>query len=168
MKVQEKLRVKTYLLAILLPRVEMGLNRDGSANTLLLPHRPVLLKGRGTINRRLVGTGRLQDIIGATISSDAALLLCSRAGVVAAVCLDDVVLDERVARPSVQGDVAVDVGGVPRAVVSHGLAASRVPALAGDKVIHVVPGYVILIMLLGHGGYQKGMCGRTCPAAPLL
>lgn len=144
----------TYLLAILLPRIEMSLDGDGSTNALLLADRPVLLKGRGAINGWLIVAGGLEDIIGAAIGGDAALLLCGRAGVVAAVCLDDVVLDERVAGPSVQGDVAVDVGSVPCAVVGHGFAASWVPALAGDEVVHVVPGYVILVISLVWGSVR--------------
>ena len=107
--------VLAKLHAELVPGIEVLANinraRKSSARRLLgVADRPVLLKGRGSLDGGLVGTGGLEDIIRSTIDGDGALLGGGAGWVVAAVALDDVVLDERVGGPAVEGNVAVSVG----------------------------------------------------------
>lgn len=109
--------VRTKLLSVLGPGIEVVLDSDGTTNALASPNRPVLLEGSSAVNGRLVGAGGLEDVVCATVRGDGTLLLSSRRGVVRAVGLDDVVLDERVASPSVKRDVGVYIGGVPGARV---------------------------------------------------
>jgi len=91
---------------------------DGTSGVLLwVADRPELLEGLSSINGRLVDAGGLQDVIGSTVASHGSLPAGSRAGVVRAVGLDDVVLDEWVASPSVDSEVAVTVGLVCARVV---------------------------------------------------
>ena len=91
--------------ALLLPLVEMLARVDGAADTLDPADRPVLVKGRSALDGRLVDALGLVDVIGAAIVLDGAELLRSRRGIVRAVRLDDVVLDQRVLGPAVQGEV---------------------------------------------------------------
>jgi hypothetical protein len=132
------------LLSKLTPRIKMRLDINCAAHTLLLPNAPKLLESRRAINARLVGARGLQDIVGAAVGGDGTLFLSSRSGVVGTVGLDNVVLDQGVARPAVERDVAVDGSGVPGARVGDVADAAGVPALAGDKVADVRPGDVVL------------------------
>jgi hypothetical protein len=91
--------VLTELHALAGPRIKVSLHVDRTAGALVLANRPVLLKGRGAINRRLVGAGSLRNLV-----------LRLRRRVVRAEVLDNVVLDERVAGPAVDGEVGVAVG----------------------------------------------------------
>lgn len=70
--------------------------------------------------------------------------LTSRAGVVVAEALDDVVLDKRACCPAVDGDIAVDVGGVPCAAVLDGAITASCPSLAGNKVVAIRPVHAVL------------------------
>jgi hypothetical protein len=133
------------LLPILSPRIEMRLDINRAPNALLLADRPELLERRRAVDAGLVGARRLQDVVGAAVGGDAAFLLRGGGGVVRAVGLNDVVLDERVARPAVQRDVRVDVGGVPGTAVGHVADAAGVPAFAGDEVAYVGPLDVVLV-----------------------
>lgn len=99
------------------PRIEVVLRRNRPAHALSLAYRPVLLEGLGTVNRRCIGARADIDVVGATIGRDGALQRAARAGIVGAVRLDDIVLDERVARPAVDSEVAVAVGAVGARVV---------------------------------------------------
>ena len=91
--------------ALLLPLVEMLARVDGAADTLDPADRPVLVKGRSALDGRLVDALGLVDVIGAAIVLDGAELLRSRRGIVRAVRLDDVVLDQRVLGPAIQSEV---------------------------------------------------------------
>jgi hypothetical protein len=124
----------------------MRLDIDSSAHTLLLPNGPELLEGRRAVDAGLVGTGRLQDVVCAAVGGDGALFLRSRARVVRAIGFDDVVLNQRVACPAVERDIAVDVGGVPGARVGDIADTAGVPALAGDEVANVGPLYIVLVL----------------------
>ena len=95
---------------VLGPGVEVSTDIDTATNAVVLANRPVLLKGRGAVNRGLVGAGALGNLVGATVDGDGALVLRLRGRVVRAEVLDDVVLDERVAGPAVNGEVGVAVG----------------------------------------------------------
>jgi hypothetical protein len=85
--------------------------------TLSLANRPVLLESPGTIDGGLIGAGRDVDVVVAAVGRDAALVRGARAGVVGPVAFDHVVLDERVAGPAVDGEVAVAGGREGAAVV---------------------------------------------------
>lgn len=123
--------VLSKLLSILGPRVEMVLDCNSASNTLTLPDAPELLECRRAVDAGLVDAGGLQNVVCAAIRGDGTLLLSSRAGVVGAVGFDDVVLDQRVAGPTVEGDVGVDVLGVPSSSVVYDAVAAWVPALVG-------------------------------------
>lgn len=77
---------------------------------MILADGPVLLKGLSAVDGGGVGTGLGEDVVGAAINLDGALLLSTGGGVVVTELLDDVVLDQRVLGPSVDGEVAVAVG----------------------------------------------------------
>jgi hypothetical protein len=183
-----------------------GTYGNGSANAFALPHAPVLLERRGSVDTGLVVARRLQNVVGTAVGGNRALLLSSRGGVVRAVGLDNVIFNEGaessdmisgglkenmyimrymgywrgclvsvrivdlLARPSVERDVAVHVGGVPGAVVGYNaVVGSWVPALAGDEVANVGP----LDIVLDSGSVWRSkvtgvleVC--TFPPAPLL
>lgn len=91
--------------AKLSPRIEVALRRDGSASGPLgLPVANVLPEGRSSLNGRLVHLLVLPDVVDRAIAGDRPnLLALGRTGAVAGVFLD-VVLDERVGGPAVDGD----------------------------------------------------------------
>lgn len=101
------------------PGVEVVLDGDAAADTVVLADGPVLVEGRGALNRRRVHTSGLVNLVGAAVALDAADLGGAAGGVVVAVTLDNVVLDERVLGPAVEGEVAV-AAGVEVAAVGDG------------------------------------------------
>ena len=108
--------------AILPPSIEVASSADGAADAasgvlLGVADRPELLEGLGTVDRGLVGTSGLEDVVAGTVAVDGTLPLSSGRGVVGAVGLDDVVLDQGVASPAVDSEVAVSVGVVLARVV---------------------------------------------------
>jgi hypothetical protein len=78
---------------------------DRSTHALRRPHRPILLKGGRSLDRGLIGTSRLIDIVCTSVARDGAFFCCSRRRVVGAVRFHDVVLDERGSRPAIYGQV---------------------------------------------------------------
>jgi hypothetical protein len=94
------------------PGVKVGGDVDGAAGTLVAADGPVLLEGRRAVDRGLVGAGADGNVVGAAVDGDLALLLGVGRGVEGAKVLDNVVLDEGVAGPAVDGEVAVAVVGV--------------------------------------------------------
>jgi hypothetical protein len=96
--------------AKLTPSIEVVGGGHGTAGTLALTDRPVLLEGSSTNDGWLVGTGRDVDVVSSAIAGDGSLLGATRTRVVGTVRLDDVVLNERVGRPAVDGEVAVAIG----------------------------------------------------------
>lgn len=56
------------------PGVKVSLHVDGSARTLVLANRPVLLKGPSSIDGWLVGTGRLGDLVGRAVGGQCTLV----------------------------------------------------------------------------------------------
>lgn len=143
--------VRSKRLTIFRPGIKMRLNVDRATNTLLLPHRLELLERRCSIDRRLVGPCRLKNDVRAAVSSDGTLFLSSRARVVRAVGLDDVVLDQVVTGPAVQGNVGVDTGGVPGTGVGDVADTARVLVDNQSKTV-------------GRGG---GECTQPFPATKL-
>lgn len=88
------------------------------------------------------------------------LKLTSRAGVVVAEALDDVVLNEGARRPAVDGDVAVHVGGVPCAAVLNGPVRASLPSLARHEVVAVCPVDAELargLVVVRHGAVGAGV-----------
>ncbi len=102
--------VRTELEAGLGPGVEVSANIDGARGTVVLADGPELVKGAGALNGRLVDAPGLGDGVGAAVLGDAAELAGLRRGVVVAEGLDDVVLDQGVLGPPVDGQVAVTLG----------------------------------------------------------
>ncbi len=98
------------------PGVEVGGHVDAATGTLVLADRPVLVEGRGALDRRLVDTLGTVDIVGRAVGGDAAELGGARRGVVRAEVLNDVVLDQGVLGPAVDGKVRVAVRAVGTAV----------------------------------------------------
>lgn len=92
------------------PSVKVSTNIDGSAAALVLADGPELLEGRGAIDGWLVGTGADENVIVGAVDVDSSLLLGSARGVVSAEVLDDVVLDQGLAGPAVDGEIAVAIG----------------------------------------------------------
>lgn len=152
--------------AVARPGVEVVLHSDGSADTLLSADRPVLLEGASAVDGGLVGASRDVDVVGTAVSGELTLVLSTRGGVVSAVRLNHVVLDERVAGPAVDSKVAVARGVEGAAVVDGAIrksvgvscnerqtdlpASTRVPALATNKVAGVLPGHRVATAL-AHG-----------------
>lgn len=139
LRCQNLVVVASELKSILGPRIKVRLDIDSAADPLLLPDTPELGECAGTLDRRLVDTSRLQDVVGAAVNGNSSLLACCRSRVVGTVRLDDVVLDERVLGPAVKGDVRVDRPSVPGTAVGNGAACSGLPSLAGDEVADVGP-----------------------------
>lgn len=122
----------------------MILDRNSSSNALARPDRPELLERRRAVDAGLVDTRGLQDVVCAAVRGDLALLLGCGGGVVGAVGFDDVVLDQWVARPAVERDVRVYVGGVPGSGVCDDALTAGVPAFSGYEVADVGPLDVVL------------------------
>lgn len=96
-------------IALLLPLVEVLAGVDGAADALLAADGPVLVKGRGTLDGRLVDAARLVDVVGSAVVVDRAEPRGARGRVVGAVRLDDVVLDEGVGGPAVERQVCTNM-----------------------------------------------------------
>ena len=110
--------------AVLPPSVEVACSADGTADLttrvlLGVANGPELLEGLGAVDRGLVVASGLEDVVVGSVAVDGTLPLSSGGGVVGAVRLDDVVLDERVASPAVDSEVAVAVGLVCTRVLDH-------------------------------------------------
>jgi hypothetical protein len=136
--------VRSQLLTKLGPRIKVVLDSNRSTNALALPNRPELLERSGTIDRWLVGSGSLEDIVCAAVARDGALLLSSRRRVVRAICLHNVVLDQGVASPAIERNVGVLIGSVPSSRVGDDALTAGVPAFACDEVADVGPFDVVL------------------------
>jgi hypothetical protein len=92
------------------PGVEVGLHVDGAASPLLLANRPELREVAGALNRGGVVALALENFVGSAVGLDSALSRSARGRVVIAEVLDDVVLNQRVGGPAVDGKVRVAVG----------------------------------------------------------
>lgn len=90
---------------VLLPGVEVVLNRDSTTDTLAGTDRPELLERCSANDGRLIRTCSLVNVVGTAVTGDLALLLSAGAGVVRAVRLDDVVFNQRVLGPAIDGHV---------------------------------------------------------------
>jgi hypothetical protein len=90
--------------AVALPRVEVVARGDGAAGALALAHADVLPERLRARDRRLVDLLVLVDVVARAVRGDRANEGTTRAG--PSVVLLDVVLDERVRRPAVDGERA--------------------------------------------------------------
>lgn len=99
------------------PSVEVSASVDGTTRALVRTDGPVLVEGAGALDGGGVVTGALEDLVVGAVDVDGALAGGAGGGVVGAEVLDDVVLNERVAGPAVDGEVGVAVGLVGTAVV---------------------------------------------------
>lgn len=80
--------------------------RDRPSNTLLLADGPVLLKGPGPLYRGLVDPGTREYLVRALVEREVPVGRPRFVGGQVGVGFDDVVLDERVPRPAVDGEVS--------------------------------------------------------------
>lgn len=80
---------------------------DGSTRAVGLTNAPVLVERRGTFDGGLVDALGTVDVVDGAIGGDCTELCGAGAGVVAAETLDDVVFDERVLEPAVDGKILV-------------------------------------------------------------
>lgn len=92
------------------PSIEVIGGGDSSAGTFAGADRPVLLEGGGTRNRRLVGLGVGVDGVAGTIAGQGSNLGHSRARVVVAVVLKNVVLDQGARSPAVNSEIGISIG----------------------------------------------------------
>jgi hypothetical protein len=137
------------------PGVNVRAKVDGAAGAVVGADRPVLLEGRGALDRGLVLARGLEKGVGGAVDVGAADGAGGRRRVVAAEGLDDVELDEGRFGPAVEGEIPV-AGGLDVGVVGDGpeggllvfvflvfflgslsrnlLGGGRVPANTGDDV----------------------------------
>ena len=97
--------VGTHGHAGLLPSIEEDTGVDGAAGALIGADGPVLVEGGGALDGRLLHAGALEEVVGTLRGLDGALGGGGVAGVVFTKVLNDVVLDERVTGPAVDGEV---------------------------------------------------------------
>lgn len=98
------------------PLIKMPLRRHRPTNALLFAHRPVLLERARALDRGLVYACAGKHLVLALVEGEGALGGPRLVGGQVGVRLDDVVLDQGVARPAVDGEVA-GAGGVVSACV---------------------------------------------------
>ena len=85
---------------------------NSSAAAVRLTDRPVLLEGPGAFDGGLIRAGSLENIVRRSVRGDRALARGAGGGVKSAKAFDDVVLDERIGGPAVDGEVTVAIGAV--------------------------------------------------------
>lgn len=100
----------TELHALGSPGVEVGLHVDGTRAALVLANRPVLVEGLGAVDGGLVDTLGLGDLVRGAVRGNGALDCGVGGGVVGAEVLNNVVLDQRVAGPAVDGEIGIALG----------------------------------------------------------
>jgi len=172
------------------PGVEVARSGHGTAaGALVLAVADELREGRGTLDGRLVNLGVLPDVVDGAVAGDGAHLLpLSRASAVAGVLLN-VVLNERVGGPSVDGDkdraggggggtaeVDVAVGsGLPSHSDDEVTSVGELDRVAGAAglVVDVAAGLVVLVVVLAADNVAGGQLeirsisdsSRSCEAA---
>jgi hypothetical protein len=130
--------VSPKLQAKLGPSIKVVSSSNSTRRTLVLANTPVLVEGSGTRDGRLVCANALVDIVGRAVRGHGAHVLETAAGVVGAVGFEDVVLDEGVLAPAVDGEVGVSLGGIT-ALEIDGAGGALGPSLAGDEVVALLP-----------------------------
>lgn len=94
------------------PGTEVVAGGNGSGASVRLANRPVLLECSSALNGRRIGSGSLVDIVCGAVRLNSAFQSSTCRRVICAEALDDVVLDQRIGGPAVDGEVAVPVGTV--------------------------------------------------------
>lgn len=123
--------VRAQRQASLGPRIEVGGHVDRPAGPLGLPNRPVLVEGRRAVDAWLVDPLRPVDVVSTAVRRHGTEAGSPSAGVVGSEVLDDIVLDQRVPCPAIDGEVRVAIGRV-RSRVADLARAARVPACVPD------------------------------------
>ena len=161
--------------AELSPSVKVALGGDGAAaGPLVLPVGDVLPEGALALDAGLVDLLVLPDVVDAAVARDAADLLALGAARTVAGVLLDVVLDERVGGPAVDGDEDRAGGGLGLALELDVAVGARAPALADYEVagvgevdrvavvgrveLDVAAGLVVLVVVLAAG---DDICGEV-------
>lgn len=85
----------------------MGANVDCSSSALGLTNGPVLIEAGSADDGRSVVPAALDDVVGSSINSDAAEPLTAARRIVGTEVLDNVVFDQRVLGPAINGQIAV-------------------------------------------------------------
>jgi hypothetical protein len=130
--------VSTKLQAKLSPSIEVVSSSNSTRRTLVLANTPVLVESSGTRDGGLVSANALIDIVGRAVRGHGAHVLETTAGVVGAVGFEDVVLDQGVLAPAVDGEVGVALRRVGTLEVD-GAGGALGPSLAGDEVVAFLP-----------------------------
>lgn len=99
------------------PGIKVSSSVDSATGALVATNRPVLLESAGALDGGSVSASAGVDVVDRAVDVDLALLCGTCRRVVGSKVLHDVVLDERVASPAVDGKVAVAVGIVGARVV---------------------------------------------------
>lgn len=99
-----------------LPSIEVVRGRDRAAHAIALAHRPVLVEGLRSLDRWRVRPDRLVDLVGASIRGHRAQRRETRAGVVIAERIGDIIFYEWACSPPVDGEVGVAAGAEASAV----------------------------------------------------
>jgi hypothetical protein len=94
---------------MLSPSIEVVRSVDRTADALLRADAPVLRESLGAVDRGRVDAGARVDLVLAAVGLHGALVGQLAGGVVGAVRVEDVVFDERRARPAVDAEVGVAV-----------------------------------------------------------
>ena len=148
------------------PGVEVVGESDGSGRALVAADRPELLESAGALDGggvvALVGV----DIVGVAIGGDRTFLSSTTAWVESTEVLNDVVLNERISGPAVDGQVAVAIGLVS-ASVGDGPGGACRPSLASNKVALVVaPSHVeVAAVAVGVGSIALAIRREECTSA---
>ena len=71
---------RTTYQAVRLPGVDVVLESDGTAGTLALANREVLVESGSALDRRCVGAGGLVNVVDATVGSDLVVMSAMNAG----------------------------------------------------------------------------------------
>src|SRR5690606_126790 len=92
------------------PGVEVAASVHLAARPLLPPNRPVLFESLRSIDAGGGVSGRPAEVVDAVVAVNLAKGLGAGRGVIGSEVLDDVVLNEGVAHPAVDAEIAVSVG----------------------------------------------------------
>lgn len=114
------------------PFIKVPTHSHRPPDTLLLPDRPILLKGPRPFNRRLVDPRALEDLVRPLLKGEVSLGRPRLVRSQVAVGLDHVVLDQGVLGPAIHGEVA-RAGRLVRSCVGDDPSAASAPPFAADE-----------------------------------
>jgi hypothetical protein len=93
------------------PRIKMVASRHRPTHPMILPHGPILCKALRAIDRRRIHKLVCIDVVGTPVGINCPFESAARRRVVGSEGLHDVVLNQGVARPAVDREVAVTFRG---------------------------------------------------------